>query len=130
MKTKWMLTLGYGLLLCALTACGGRDSTEDVNVEATVQAAVAATATAQVNQQATIDAAVQATVQATTQASVAAAPAVTPTPIVITQIVTETVYVPEEVYMTMTQEEWAALINEAVQQATSATVAYAAATTA
>jgi len=129
MKTKWMLTLGCGLLLFSLTACGGRGSTEAVDVEATVQAAVAATATAQVNVQATIDAAVQSTVQATTQSAVAAAPAATPTPIVITQTVTETVYVPENVYMTMTEEELAALIDEAVQQATSATVAYAAATT-
>ncbi len=119
--------------LCALfslTACAGRGGvTAEVNVEATVQAAVAATDTAQQQLQATIDAAVQATTvvqgAAVSATPVPAATALAaPTPVVITQVVTEAVYITEDVYMTMTEEELAALIDDAVQQATAATAAY------
>jgi len=51
----------------------------------------------------------------------------TPTPIVITttETVTEIVYVPQDVYVTMSEEELEALIDEAVEQAVAATEASA-----
>ena len=127
MEKYLLLSLLCGLLSFNLTACGGRADTAqsaESNVEATVQAAVAATSTAQVAIQATIDAAVAATAVAqTSQATATPAPA--PTPVVVTQtvteIITETVYVPQDVYMTMTEAELAQLIDDAVTQATTAT---------
>ena len=103
------------IVLCALvlsllvlsTACGNNPlATPDT--QSTIDAAVAGTATAQANIQATIDAAVQAT--ATANAAL-----VTPTP--------------SAEYVTMTEEELAALIDQAVADAAAATQASAEATT-
>jgi hypothetical protein len=150
--------LYFIILLFSLTACGGRSAapTPQPDVEATVQAAVAATATGQASIQATIDGAVQATAAAqptATPAPTAAPVVVAPTPVVITQVVTEAVSVaetgaaaeiataaetgaaaeiataPPEVYMTMSEEELAALIEQTVAQASAAAASYAAATT-
>lgn len=113
------------LLLFALAACGrGRDTAAAPDVEATVAAAVQATTSAQAQMQASIDAAVQAT---TTANSANAALTPTPTPIVITtsETVTEIVYVPQDVYVTMSEEELQALIDESVEQAVAATDASA-----
>jgi hypothetical protein len=97
-------------------------SEAQAGVQATTDAAVQATTAAQASAQATADAAVQATVVAQTnvqatvdavQATVAAAP--TPTP--------------SAEYVTMTEEELAALIDQAVAEATAATQASSAATT-
>lgn len=127
-----MKSLSPILLLCfallTLAACGRGNSSPAPDVEATVAAAVQATSTAQAQSQASIDAAVQATVTAQA-ANAALTPA--PTPIVITttetvtEIVTEIVYVPQEVYVTMSEEELEALIDESVQQAVAATEASA-----
>ncbi|MFZ1755233.1 MAG: hypothetical protein WBO46_19610 [Caldilineaceae bacterium] len=117
------------LLLFLLAACGrGRDINNTPNVEATVAAAVQATAVAQTQMQVSVDAAVQATTVAQ-NASAALTP--TPTPVVITttetvtEIVTEIVYVPQDVYVTMSEDELEALIDEAVAQAVAATEASA-----
>jgi hypothetical protein len=85
--------------------------------------------------QAAIDAAVQATsaAQTTSDSTVAVATPI-PTAVIVTeyvtQMLTETVYVPQDVYMTMTEEELAALIDDAVDEATAATLAYSSAATA
>jgi hypothetical protein len=121
------------LTLFLLVACDrGGDAAPTPDVEATVAAAVAATTTAQSQMQASIDAAVQATATAMA-ASAALTP--TPTPVVITntqivtntitETVTEVVYVSEDVYVTMSEEELEALIDDAVDQAVAATEASA-----
>lgn len=114
------------LAILFLAACGrGRDAGDSTpDVQATVDAAIAATTTAQTQMQAAIDAAVQATATAMA-ANAALVP--TPTPIVITttETVTEIVYVPQEVYVTMSQEELEALVDESVEQAVAATDASA-----
>nr|HRJ44671.1 hypothetical protein [Caldilineaceae bacterium] len=113
------------LLLFALAACGrGRESANTPDVEATVAAAVQATTIAQTQTQASIDAAVQATATAMT-ASAALTPAPTPIIITTTETVTEIVYVPQDVYVTMSEEELEALIDESVAQAVAATEASA-----
>ncbi len=81
------------LLLVALAACGSQQPT--VDVEAEVQTAIAATATAQATMQAAIEQAVAATVTAMP----------TPTPL------------PPEEYETVSEEELAAMIDEAVAEA-------------
>lgn len=131
MKTRThLLLLCFALL--TLTACGRGGNSPAPDVEATVAAAVQATSTAQAHAQASIDAAVQATATALA-ADAALTP--TPTPIIITttetvtetvtEIVTEIVYVPQDVYVTMSEEELAALIDESVSQAVAATEASA-----
>lgn len=127
-----MKSLSPVLVLCfallALAACGRGANSASPDVEATVAAAVEATSTAQAHTQASIDAAVQATATALA-ADAALTP--TPTPIVITttetvtETVTEIVYVPQDVYVTMSEEELEALIDESVQQAVAATEASA-----
>ncbi len=129
--------LALCLALLLLAACGrdGKNAPAP-DVEATVAAAVAATTTAQAQTQAAIDAAVQAT--ATSMAANAALTP-TPTPIVLTtteivtetvvetvvETVTEVVYIPQDVYVTMSEEELEALIDESVEQAVAATEASA-----
>lgn len=106
MRLEALVTL-IAMLSVGLAACGTPQvSTPDT--QATIEAAVAATSTAQANLQATIDAAVQAT--ATAQAAL-----VTPTPSVE--------------YVTLTEEELAALIDQAVADAAAATAASSTATT-
>lgn len=91
------------LLIAALTACR---SAPTPDTQATVNAAVAATSTTQASMQATIDAAVKATA--------AAAPTATPS----------------VVYVTMSEEELAALIDQAVAEAITSTQQCSTATTA
>lgn len=133
MKRNFPSILLLCLALFALAACGrGRDTTSAPDVEATVAAAVQATIAAQTQMQSSIDAAVQATATAMA-ANASLTP--TPTPIVITtteivtevvtETVTEIVYVPQDVYVTMTEEELQALIDESVEQAVTATEASA-----
>ncbi|MBI3959568.1 MAG: hypothetical protein HY328_12235 [Chloroflexi bacterium] len=137
MKRNFPRILLLCLALFALAACGrGRDTASAPDVEATVAAAVQATTAAQAQMQSSIDAAVQATATALA-ANAALTP--TPTPIVITttetvtevvtdtvtETVTEIVYVPQDVYVTMTEEELQALIDQSVEQAVAATEASA-----
>ncbi len=129
MKRTFPRILLLCLALFALAACGRARDAAAPDVEATVVAAVQATTTAQTQMQASIDAAVQAT---TTANAANAALTPTPTPVVIittetvTEIVTEIVYVPQDVYVTMTEEELQALVDESVEQAVAATEASAA----
>ncbi len=109
-----ILTLIIVLLVSVAIACGGTaslDATPDT--QSTVEAAIAATGTAQANLQATIDAAVAATAT-----SVAAEATAVPSP------------TPSVEYVTLTEEELAALIDQAVSDATVATQECATATTA
>ena len=124
MRRITALTLVISLFVVATTACGGRTApTATPDTQATVKAAIAGTSTAQSGTQATIDAAVQATseaqasvqatadaavqatvaaqvnVQATIDAAVQATVAAVPTP------------TPSAAYVTMTEEELAALID-------------------
>ncbi len=103
MNKKPALALFIILLIIALSACRSAQPTPDT--QATVNAAIAATGTAQASLQATIDAAVKATVTA----------APTPTPSVQ--------------YVTMSEEELAALIDQAVAEAITATQQCSTATT-
>ncbi|RLC86002.1 MAG: hypothetical protein DRI79_10625 [Chloroflexi bacterium] len=96
MKKNTILTFVVAALVVATIACGGTATpTATPDTQATIDAAIVATGTAQAGTQATIDAAVEAT---------AAAPSPTP--------VAE--------YVTMTEEELAALIDQAVADATAA----------
>lgn len=107
-KTIFPLILALSFLA---TACGNNPlATPDT--QSTIDAAIAGTATALANIQATIDAAVQAT--ATAQAAL-----VTPTPPVT----------PVVEYVTLTEEELAALVDQAVADAATATQASSEATT-
>jgi hypothetical protein len=101
-KTNTTFALVIGLLLVTTTACGAGAPTATPDTEATVAAAVAATSTAQAGMQATIDAAVQAT------GAAAPTPASSPTP-------------SSEEYVTLSEEELADMIDEAVTEATTAT---------
>ena len=113
-----ILTLVIVLLVSVAIACGGTaslDATPDT--QSTVEAAIAATGTAQANLQATIDAAVAATATSAAAEATAEATAV-PSP------------TPSVEYVTLTEEELAALIDQAVSDATVATQECATATTA
>jgi len=109
MRKQTILTLVVGLIAAITLAC---DTTTPAaptpDTQATVDATVAATSTAQASTQATIDAAVQATQ--------AAAPSPTPPP------------TPTADYSTMSEEELAAAIDEAVVEATTTTEQTATAT--
>ena len=119
MKRNFIRIFILCLTIFVLAACGrGGNDAPAPDVQATVDAAVAATTTAQIQMQASIDAAVQAT--ATSMAADAAL-IPTPTPIVVTtteivtqtvtETVTEIVYVLQDVYVTMSEEELEALIG-------------------
>lgn len=108
MKRAVTLTLVVGLFIVATLACGTAAPTPMPDTRATVDAAIAATSTAQVNLQETIDAAVEAT------------GAAVPTPIPAAEHVAAT---------EMTEEELAAVIDQAVADATTATEQCSTATT-
>ncbi|MFQ6100821.1 MAG: hypothetical protein ACE5OS_06250 [Anaerolineae bacterium] len=97
MNRNSILTLAVSLLIIAAVACGTASPTATPDTQATIGVAIAATSTAQAGVQATIDAAVQAT---------------------STALPTRT---PSAEYVTMTEEELAALIDQAVAEATAAT---------
>jgi hypothetical protein len=105
-KTSFPL-LALAVLVVVNLACSANQTepTATPDTQATIDAAVAATSTAEAGVQATVDAAVEATA--------AAAPSPTPS----------------AEYVTMTEEELAALIDEAVVEATAATETCATTTT-
>ncbi|MFZ5916282.1 MAG: hypothetical protein ACOYZ7_05085 [Chloroflexota bacterium] len=122
MKTKIALTLIVTTLMVS-TGCRSRPErgqpapTDTANVAATVQAAVAATQTAQTDQQVTVEAAVAATQTAST-AQAAPTPTVEVQPTATLAAPTPT---PDaETYLTLTEEELAVLIDQAVAQAVAA----------
>ncbi|NOX62076.1 MAG: hypothetical protein GXP42_09050 [Chloroflexi bacterium] len=107
----------FAFALLALSACGGRSADIVGAVQPTIDAAVAATVTAQVAMQGAIDAAVAATVEAQNVSDAAdLAPTATPAP-TSTPIPAATASVE---YVTLTEEELAALIDEAVSEAVTA----------
>lgn len=128
------LTAGFVLLVLA---CGLGSDPATPNTQATVDAAVAATNQAQAAGQATIDAAVQATdtAQAAIQATVEAATRATGTAqaISLTPTANEppapveatTPAVASDSYLTMTEEELATVVDQAVTEAVQATEQYA-----
>lgn len=103
MKKITALLLAFSLLAFAASACTPgatqQPSLSEADIQATVNAGIQATQNAQANMQATVDAAVVATQQAAT-------PAPTQTPSVE--------------YVTLTEEELAALIDQAVAEAIAA----------
>ena len=114
-KRLFLFIVG-SLALLFLTACGGRPGAA-ADMQNAIDIAVAATVTAQANMQAAIDAAVAATATAqATSVTPASTPAATPTP-TPAPLATPT---PSVEYVTMTEEELAALIDEAVNEAVAA----------
>jgi hypothetical protein len=117
------ILLIMGSLLLLNLACAARQDTQ-----AAIDAAVAATGNAQLANQATIDAAVQATtaaqqvsqatLEAAVQATQTAQPVSQPTP-EAASVATQTPVTSAE-YVTMSEEELAALIDQAVTEAVAA----------
>ncbi len=105
-KRNAILVFIFGASIIAALACSGTAPTEMPDTQATVDAAIAATGTAQVSVQTTIAAAVDATGVAA-QATSASTAAPSPTP--------------SAEYVTMTEEELAALIDQAVVEAATST---------
>jgi hypothetical protein len=110
-KRASVLPFVIGLFIVATVACGTTSPTAMPDTQATVDAAIAATSAAQAGFQATVGAAVEATGVAAQATSVAV-----PSP------------TPSVEYVTMTEEELAALIDQAVADAAAATQECAAAT--
>lgn len=127
------------LLLLALTACGrvapAATPMPTPDTQATVDAAIVATATAQAGLQATVDTAVQATAtaQAGPQATATTGAGQADLQITIDAAVQATVdaqatlatSTPEIAYVTLTEEELAAMIDQAAAEAATATSACA-----
>ncbi len=123
MRNSFTLVLVVSLLAAALPACNATGSAPTPDTQATVNAAVAATGTAQASMKATVDAAVKATTAAQSKATAtptlvpaAKAPTAAPTPTPINAV-------------TMSEEELAALIDQAVAEAVTLTQASSTATT-
>jgi hypothetical protein len=118
MRNLLAIVLVVSLLTAALPACkAGNVPTPDT--QATVNAAVAATGTSQAGVQATVNAAVKATTAAPTptRASVATATAAAPTPAAAPKAPTVAPTPTPMDYATMSEEELAALIDQAVAEA-------------
>ena len=137
MRKNMTRTLVICWLSLAAAACNA-NAPAAPNTQATIDAAIAATGNAQLANQATIDAAVQATGnaqtagQATVDAAVQATEAAqaTPTePVAQAADASPATPVPSEEYVTMTEEELAALIDQTVNEAVVATEQYAVAAT-
>jgi exonuclease VII small subunit len=112
-QPKFALSLAISVLILASVACGQaapEPTAPPVDSQATVDAAIAATSQAQAALQATIDASVAAT------ASALAAAAPTEAPPTAVPSSGETVE-----YVTMSEEELEALVNQSVAEATTAT---------
>lgn len=120
---NFTLVLVVSLLVTALPACNAVGSAPTPDTQATVNAAVAATGTAQASVKVTVDAAVKVTTAA--QSKPTATPTLMPTAKVPTAAPTPTLVNPA----TMSEEELAALINQAVAEAATATQTSSAATT-
>ncbi len=113
------------ILVISLAACRqtAAPTQPPVNTQATIDAAVAATANAQSAMQAQIDAAVNATATA----NALAAPTATATPVVVTATpapAAAPTAVSEDTVATMTEDELAALIDDAVAAAYTASATY------
>lgn len=119
MKNTTRLLGIAALLITGLAAC---NAAPPVDSQATIEAAVAATGAAQAANQATIEAAVAAT----TAAQAASQPTPTATLVVPPQATGQPTDLPPEV-VAMTEEELAALIDQAVNEAVAATEQVAAA---
>ncbi|MBI4672530.1 MAG: hypothetical protein HY741_12805 [Chloroflexi bacterium] len=144
MKKITLLLMALALLgLVGLAACGGREpQPSDAQVQATLQAALAATQTAQANFDNAVNAAANATAQANAAGATPQANAPTPQTIVVTAtpppgptiIYIQTTPLPPTatpvVVTTLTEEELAALIDYAVDEAYAAALALYSATTA
>jgi len=129
MRNSFTLVLVV-VLVTALPACNAANAPTP-DTQATVNAAIAATGTSQAGVQATVDAAVKATTAAPkpTLATVATVTAVAPTPGVAPQAPTVAPMPTPMDYVTMSEEELAALIDQAVAKAVVSTQQSSAATT-
>lgn len=132
MTGKLRLGLTLGWLILITTACG-RTPAATPDTQATIDAAIAATGAAHAAQQAAIDAAVQATVTAqaislatptAAQSTNQAVAELTPTPAIQASDATLPAPVPAPETVTMSEEELAALIDQAVTEAILATTQY------
>ena len=124
MKHIVLYTLIASLLI--LTPACGSNPLATPDTQSTIDAAVANTATAQAGIQATVDAAVAATATASAALATPTPDAALATPTLDTALATPT---PSVEYVTMTEEELAALIDQAVADAAAATQASSEATT-
>jgi len=122
-KRTCALVLLLSLVAIVALACGVGPQASTPDTQATVDAAVAATSTAQAGLQQTVDAAVAATstAQATARPTATATAQATSAP--------EPTTTPPPDYTEMSEEDLAALADEAVSDATAATEACSAATT-
>ena len=135
--------LGSGIRIFPTLACGGTpEPTATLDVDATVEAAIQATSLAELAMNATVSAAVDATATAAVAAATpiptspaGAAPTTQPAEAAPTTQPAEAAPtaqpaepVPTDEYVTMTEEELAALIDQAVAEAMAASQEYATAT--
>lgn len=140
MNRNLFLAVAVSSLLVAALACGLGTPAETPDTQATIDAAIAASSTAQANLEATVDAAVQATAAAKMEIQVTAdaiAEATGETE-VETQATAEAIAeatdvaaptsTPAAEYVTMTEEEMAALIDQSVNEAVAAMETASAAT--
>ena len=131
MKPRFILICGLWLIvLFALVGCSNAKPT--VDAQATINAAVQATTVAQANAQATVDFMVKQTVAAQPTQPPTATPAVVKTTAATTGATPTKVpatVTPSVTYVTMTEEELAALIDQAVKEATAATTTASTTTT-
>ncbi len=118
MKKRTFLLFAL-ILMMPLVACQqtAAPTAPPVNTQATIDAAIAATENAKIAMQAQIDAAVNATATA----NAIAVPTATATPVVVTAT---PIPVTEDTVATMTEDELAALIDEAVAEAYASSEAY------
>jgi hypothetical protein len=112
-------------LIIATLACGTSAPTAAPDVNATVDAAIQATNVAELVVNATVSAAVDATATAVAAAATPVPTTAAATPVPTTEYVEP---VPTTEYVEMTEEELAALIDQAVAEATAASQQYSTAT--
>ena len=136
MNRSLFLAVAVTSLLVAALGCGLGTPAEAPDTQATIDAAIAASSTAQANVEATVDAAVQATAaagadtQATADVQVgtqATAEAETQATAQATNVAAPTP-TPAAEYVTLTEEEMAALIDQSVTEAVAAMETASAAT--
>ncbi len=130
MNKQLFLLLIIPLLLLSIVGCNRAPATPAIDSQATIDAAVAATDAAQAAMQATIDAAVAATnaaqnaADAAVQATMTAQSAIDAAAAATNVAAAPATPIPSEVYVTMTEEELAALIDQSVNEAIAASDAY------
>jgi hypothetical protein len=125
MKKTAILILVSSTLILATLACGTSAPTAAPDVNATVDAAIQATNLAELAINATVSAAVDATATAAAAAATPVPTTAAATPVPTTEYVEP---VPTAEYVEMTEEELAALIDQAVAEATAASQQYSTAT--